>query len=60
MLKWFRSDPIRKLEARHAKTLAAATEAQRSGKIPRYAELTAEADAIAKEIDRLQASPDAG
>jgi hypothetical protein len=54
MFKIFRRDPLKKLERQHASKLEEALEAQRNGKIPRYAELTAEAEEIAAEIDRLQ------
>lgn len=56
MFKLFRTDPVAKLEKRHAQKLEEARDAQRSGKIPLYATLTAEAEAIAREIESLRAA----
>ncbi len=52
----FRRDPIATLEKELAKKLEAAMHAQRSGKIPQYATLMAEAEIIAERIDALKAS----
>ena len=54
MFGLFRKNPISKLEKRYARKLEDARDAQRSGKIPLYAELMAEAEAIADEIDDLR------
>ena len=54
MLKLFRSDPIDKLKKQYAKKLEEARDAQRSGKIPLFATLTAEAEEIADKIDELR------
>lgn len=56
MFKLFRTDPVAKLEKRYAQKLEEARDAQRSGQIPRYATLTAEAEAIACEIEALRAA----
>ena len=53
--KLFKKDPLKKLRRDYAAKVSAATEAQRSGKIPLFATLTAEAEEMAKEIDRLEA-----
>lgn len=42
------------VQKRHARTLEAARDAQRSGKIPLYANLIAESEAIAEKIDALR------
>lgn len=56
MFKWLKKDPADKLRSRYAATMEKATQAQRAGKIPLFAKLTAEAEEIAAEIDRLEAS----
>ncbi len=60
MFKLFRSDPLEKLEKQYARKLEEARDAQRSGKIPLYANLTAEAEAIADRIDDLRAQSRTG
>lgn len=55
MFGLFKSDPVAKLKKQHAKKLEQAVAAQRGGEIPRYAELTAEAAELEKEIERLEA-----
>lgn len=54
MFKWLRSDPIEKLEKQYRAKLEEARDAQRGGKIPLYAELIAESEQIANEIDALR------
>lgn len=54
MFKFLQGDPIKKLEKQHAAKLEEARDAQRSGKIPLYATLTAEAEAMADRIDALR------
>ena len=54
MFGLFRKNPIAKLEKRYGRKLEDARDAQRSGRIPLYAELVAEAEAIADEIDDLR------
>ena len=56
MLKLFKTDPKKKLEKQYARKLEEARDAQRSGKIPRFAELTAEAEEIGRELDALRQS----
>lgn len=56
MFDWFRNDPKKKLEKAYARKLVEALEAQRRGKIPQYAELTAEAEAIGQRLDALKAN----
>lgn len=60
MFKLFRKDPVAKLEKQHAKKLEEATQAQRNGKIPEYATLMAEAEAIADRIDALRSDSQTG
>lgn len=54
MFKMFRSDPVAKLEKQYARKLEEARDAQRSGKIPVFATLTAEAEEIAVQIEELR------
>lgn len=54
MFKLFQSDPTKKLEKQYAAKLEEARDAQRNGKIPLFAALTAEAEAIALRIDELK------
>jgi len=53
--KLFKKDPLEKLRRDYAAKVSAATAAQRSGKMPLFASLTAEAEEIGKEMDRLEA-----
>lgn len=55
MFNLFKKDPIKKLEKEHARKLEEARDAQRNGKIPRYAEIMGEAEEIAQRIDALRA-----
>jgi cell division protein FtsB len=45
---------LKKLKKEHAQKLQLAVQAQRSGQIPRYAELTAEAEALEAKIEELE------
>lgn len=54
MFGLFKSDPLKKLKKEHAQKLQQAVQAQRSGQIPRYAELTAEAEALEAKIEELE------
>ena len=54
MFKFFSSNPVDKLQKQYEKKLGEALDAQRSGKIPLYARLTAESESIAKRIDELE------
>lgn len=53
MFGWLRSDPKKKLETQYARKLEEARDAQRNGNIQGFATLTAEAEQILQEIDRL-------
>ncbi len=55
MFGLFKKDPAAKLRKEYARKLEEARDAQRSGKIPLYATLSAEAEAIADRIDVLKA-----
>ena len=55
MLSLFRRNPARKLESEYRKVLEQALQAQRRGDIRQYSELTAQAEAIAKSLDELEA-----
>jgi molybdenum-dependent DNA-binding transcriptional regulator ModE len=50
----FKRDPVKKLEEEYARKLTEAVEAQRNGKIERYAELTVESEEILKRIEELK------
>lgn len=54
MFGLFKRDPTAKLRKQYAAKLEQAVEAQRSGKIPHYAELMAESEEIAQRIDALE------
>ena len=56
MFGLFKIDPAKKLRDRYNKKLTEAMNAQRSGNIDRFAELTQEAEALAKEIEALEAA----
>lgn len=49
-----KKDPIAKLEKKHAKLLEEAMQLQRGGDIKGYAAKTAEAEAVANEIEALR------
>jgi hypothetical protein len=59
MFKLFASDPTRRLEKLYARKLEAARDAQRGGDMPLFAELSAEAEEIGREIDALRSGPNA-
>ena len=54
MFDFLRSDPKKKLEKQYARKLEEALAAQRSGKMPLYATLTAEAEEIGQQLDDLK------
>ncbi len=54
MFKLFQSDPKKKLEKQYARKLEEARDAQRAGKIPLFATLTAEAEEIGQRLDALK------
>lgn len=49
----FKNDPRKKLEKQYAAKLEAARDAQRSGNIKLFAQLSAEAEEIVKQIENL-------
>ena len=54
MFKLFQANPVRKLEKEYARKLKEALDAQRSGKMPLFATLTAEAEEIGQRLDALK------
>ena len=54
MFKLFQSDPTKKLEKKCLKKLEEARDAQRSGKIPLYATLIAEAEEMGQRLDTMK------
>lgn len=57
MFGLFKKDPVKKLEKQHKKLLEEAMQLQRGGDIKGYAKKMSEAEAIAQEIEQLQAKP---
>ena len=57
MFNWFKSDPEKKLRKLYTAKLEEAMIAQRNGKIREYSFLTAEADALFKQLSALQNPP---
>jgi hypothetical protein len=54
MFKLFKADPVKKLEKQYLEKLKAARDAQRGGKIPLFATLTAEAEEMGQRLDELK------
>ncbi len=54
MFKLFQTDPRKKLEKKYADKLEEARDAQRAGKMPQFAKLTAEAEEIGQRLDALE------
>ncbi len=54
MFGLFKRDPIKKLQARYDELAEAAMLKQRNGDMRAYAELTAQAEAVSKELDALK------
>jgi hypothetical protein len=54
MFSFFKSDPIKKLEAKRAKLLEEAMHIQRSGDLKLYAVKMATIDNLEKEIEQLR------
>lgn len=52
----FKKNPTKKLEQQHAKLLEQAMQAQRNGDIRTYSKLTAEAEEVFEQIERLSSS----
>ena len=53
MFKWFRTDPTKKLRKQYHAKLERALLAQRNGNIREYSMLTAEADLLRKDLEKL-------
>ena len=60
MLGLFRRDPVAKLEKQLAAKMEAAVNAQRNGKMPLFAQLSAEAEEIGRRLDEARQQRDAG
>ena len=58
MLSWFRKDPVKSLNRQYEKLLVEARDLQRKGDIVGYAEKSAFAEQVLKEIDELTAAKD--
>jgi len=56
MFRWFRLDPVEKLNKKYQSKLKEAMETQRNGNIRRYSELTEEAENIRAEMEALKSS----
>jgi hypothetical protein len=54
MFSLFKSNPTAKLEKQYSHLLKQSMEAQRSGDIFRYSELSKQADDVLKEIDAIK------
>lgn len=54
MFGLFKKDPVKKLEKERNRVLADAMEAQRSGDLKTYGELTERAEALADQIAELR------
>ncbi|HCC44783.1 MAG TPA: hypothetical protein DEQ32_10320 [Gammaproteobacteria bacterium] len=57
MFNIFRRNPEKKLQQRYEKKLEEAMKAQRNGKIYEYSTLTAEAEAIREQINKMNNTP---
>lgn len=55
MFRLFRSDPVAKLEKELAAKMEEAVQAQRNGKMPLFAQLTADAEEIGQRLDAARA-----
>jgi hypothetical protein len=54
MFGLFKSNPLKKLQKEYELLMKKAVDAQRNGNIELYAKLSAQADAIAKQMDELE------
>jgi len=54
MFGFFKKDPIKKLEKKHAALLTKAMEVQRTGDLRHYAQLIEESETIQTKIDQLR------
>ena len=50
----FSSNPLKKLEKAYSKKSLEAIAAQRAGKVPRFAELSAELEEIGRQLDEAR------
>ena len=60
MFGLFKKDPVKKLEKKYLKLMEEAMAIQRGGDIKAYAEKSAEAEEVAKEIEALKAKQEEG
>ena len=60
MFKWLKPDPEKKLRKLYHAKLEQALNAQRNGKIREYSFLTAEAEAVREELEKLAPEKSAG
>ena len=56
MLNWFKRDPVAALQKQYEKLLVEARDLQRNGDIIGFADKTAEAEEVLRQIDELQAA----
>ncbi|MFZ5973200.1 MAG: DUF6435 family protein [Bacteroidota bacterium] len=54
-MKWFRKDPLEKLEQERRKKLEEAMHVQRSGDLKKYASMMESIDQLEKQIEVLRA-----
>ncbi|MCK6692679.1 MAG: DUF6435 family protein [Thermoanaerobaculia bacterium] len=54
MFNLFKQDPLKKLDKQYRQLLEEARDLQRKGDIKGYAQKTAEAEAVAQEMERLR------
>ena len=55
MFGWFKKDPEKELEKKYEKLMEEAMQIQRSGDIKAFAAKSAEAEAVAQELEQLRA-----
>ncbi|TXB61588.1 DUF6435 family protein [Phaeodactylibacter luteus] len=55
MFGWFKKDPEKELEKKYEKLMEEAMQIQRSGDIKSFAAKSAEAEAVAQELEQLRA-----
>ncbi len=53
MWSWFKTDPVKKLRKQYEQKMVEARDLQRKGDIQAFAQKSAEAEALMKEIERL-------
>ena len=57
MFGWLKSDPAKKLRKQYHAKLEQAMHAQRNGNIREYSFLTAEAEALREELEKVTTEP---